>query len=255
MYSHLIGSVVLSACLVGTAAAAETLDTDYALSSHGLELIEMHTRVQLAASGYAISVHSKTVGIVGFLARGDVTSVASGRFDGVHVVPERFASSGHSRGADRSVRIGYRDGQPTVELSVPAEPDRDPVPVAATAGSIDTLSLVVGLSRQVAMTGRCDGVTLVFDGRRLSRLEAHTVGMEAVRGDAFQGAALRCDFVSVQLGGFLHDADRARLRKPLRGSAWLAPPVPGAPVAAVKAVFESTLGRATLRLTRASTAP
>ncbi len=251
---------LLAAALVLAAPAhAATLDADYALSSHGFHLLDVGTRTQLTSAGYAITAHSRTVGLIGVLAHSDVTSVASGRFDGTRVRPDRYASTGRSRGADRTTQIAYPAHDPVVEVSLPAEPERDPVPPADARGSIDTLSAIVGLSRQVAETGRCDGTALLFDGHRLSRLDARTVGTEAVpdpSGAGFSGPALRCDFTSRQLGGFLHDANRARLMRPLHGSAWLAAPVPGAPIAAVRATFESPLfGTATLTLARATLAP
>ena len=254
-----LGMAVVSGCVGAGVAGASTFDGDYTLSAHGLSVLKIETHVQLSQAGYAITTHSHTVGLLGFVAHSDVTSVASGRFVEGHVQPIRFASSGRSRGADRLTRISYPDHDPVVELARPEEPERDPVPAAETRGSIDTLSAVVGLSREAMETGRCDGTTLVFDGHRLSRLEAHTVGTEILHVPAdsgFSGQALRCDFVSRQLAGFLHDANRARLMKPLHGSAWLAAPGPGAPIAAVKAVFESPLfGTATLNLTKASTSP
>ncbi len=246
---------IAAACAGAPSCRAVTLDADYALSSHGFHLLDVDTHAELTPFGYAITAHSRTVGLIGMLAHSDVTSVASGRFDGIHVQPDHYASSGRSRGANRTTQIAYPAHDPVVEVLQPAEPERDPVPPADTRNSIDTLSAIVGLSRQVAETGRCDGTALVFDGHRLSRLEAHTVGTEPVpsSGAGFSGQALRCDFTSRQLAGFLHDANRARLMRPLHGSAWLAAPVPGAPVAAVRATFESPLfGTATLRLTRAA---
>lgn len=248
----------LAACGAVVPARAVTLDADYVLSSHGFRLLAIDTHTQLTTAGYAISAHSRTVGLIGVLARSDVTSVASGRFDGIRVQPERYASTGRSRGTDRTTEISYPAHDPVVDVLRPAEPERDPVPPAQTRGSIDTLSAIVGLSRQVAQTGRCDGTALVFDGHRLSRLEASTIDTEPVpnpSGSGFSGTALRCDFSSRQLGGFLHDANRARLMKPLHGSAWLAAPVPGGPVVAVRATFESPLfGTATLTFARAALA-
>ncbi len=251
-----LAAAAFAACL--GAADAATLDADYALSSHGFHLLDVDTQTQLTSAGYAITAHSRTTGLIGALSPSDVTSVASGRFDGIRVQPNRYASTGRSRGTDRSTEITYPSHDPVVTVLRPAEPERDPVPAADTRGSIDTLSAIVGLSRQVAQTGRCDGSALVFDGHRLSRLDAHTVGTEAVTpsGGGFSGSALRCDFTSRQLAGFLHDANRARLMRPLHGIAWLAAPVPGAPIAAVRATFDSPLfGTATLTLARATLSP
>ena len=92
---------VLATCAGALPARAVTLDADYALSSHGFHLLDVDTHTQLTTAGYAITAHSRTVGLIGVLAHSDVTSVASGRFDGIHVLPDRYASSGRSRGADR----------------------------------------------------------------------------------------------------------------------------------------------------------
>ncbi len=251
--------LVAACCFLARPAAAASLDLDYALSTHGIDLLDTRMHAELTPLGYAITAHSRSVGLLGVLAPVDLTSVASGRFDGTGIVPNRFASSGRSGGVNRVTRIAYPSGDPVVQVLTPVEPDRDPVPPAETRGSVDTLSVMVGLSRRVAETGRCDGDFLIFDGRRLSRLDARSAGTEAVAGAsgaAFSGQALRCDFSSLQLGGFLHGSSRARLRKPVHGTAWLAAPSPGAPVAAVKAVFEIPwIGAATLDLTHAAATP
>ncbi len=236
--------------VTGQSAAAGTLD--YTLSSHGFHLAAIEVRSTLTAQGYAISVHSRTTGLLGALTRSDVTSVSSGRFEDDRPVPLAHQTSGHSRGADRRLRIDYVDGAPLVRELSPPEPDREPVPAADTMGSIDLLSAMAGLVHLAASTGHCRSQALVFDGRRLSRLEAHDGAHESLppaEGMLFSGPALRCDFVSRQLGGFLRGSDRARTMTPLHGSAWLAAPAPGAPMTAVMAVLESPLfGRATLRL-------
>jgi hypothetical protein len=233
-------------------AATQTLD--YALSSHGLHLADIEARTQLTDQGYAITVHSRTVGLVGAIARSDITSVSSGRFDGGRALPLSYQTTGHSWGADRVVRIGYVDGAPKVLALTPPEPDREPVDDSQTRGSIDLLSAMVELAHRVSDTGHCESQALVFDGKRLSRLEAHDGAVETLPpadGQAFAGRAMRCDFVSRQLGGFMRGDDRARRLTPLHGSTWMAAPAPGLPIAAVRAVLESPLfGRATLILTK-----
>lgn len=235
-------------------AATQTLD--YALSSHGLHLADIQASTRITDTGYAITVHSRTVGLVGAIARSDVTSVSSGRFDGDRALPLSYQTTGHSWGADRIVRIGYVDGVPKVLALAPTEPDREPVQPSETPGSIDLLSAMVELAHRVSDTGHCDSQALVFDGKRLSRLEAHDGAIETLPpadGQAYAGRAMRCDFVSRQLGGFMRGDDRARRLTPLHGSTWMAAPTPGAPTASVRAVLESPLfGRATLVLTKAA---
>ena len=234
---------------------ATPLRLSYALYGHGFHVMDVDADIRLTDSGYRISLHNHTTGLIGMLTHGDVTSIADGWFDGMRARPYGFSSSGRSRGARRVVRIGYPGGDPQVLELIPADPDRDPVAAADAARSIDAISAVASLLRAVDRTGRCDGEARIFDGLRLSTLQARTVGEQTLPADPnspYAGPALRCDFVGHQIGGFLHDADEAQKRLPQQGSAWLAAPLPGAPPLPVRIVFDNPrFGRATLFLIRA----
>jgi len=214
----------------------------YALFSHGLRAMTLQATLRLTPQGYALTLHDKTTGFIGMMVRTDVTSTAAGRFDGDKVMPISYASSGYSRGADRSTRIDYPGGEPKVAVLTPPDANRDPVPEDETGHSIDTLSAMVGLLHEVAQNGRCDGQEKLFDGLRLSMLTAETKGEEAVpKSDTSPfdtGTALRCDFVGQQIAGFLHNGDEAKVRKPQHGNAWLVPLLPGGPRFPVRVVFE-----------------
>ena len=224
-----------------TPAPVAPIHLDYVLYSHSFHVMNLDVAMTLAPSGYAISLHDRTTGMIGMLLHSDTTSVASGRFDGDRAIPIDFASSGVSRGANRATRIAYADGEPRVETLTPVDPDREPVPAAATDHSIDSLSAIVELVRTVQATAGCDGSTRIFDGARLSRLTAHTVGRQPMPPNdesTYAGTALRCDFVGLQLGGFLHNADEARMRQPQTGTAWLQRVLPDAPLLPVRVTFE-----------------
>lgn len=228
----------------------------YALYGHGFHVMDVEADVTLTEAGYAISLHNHSAGLLGVLMHTDVTSMASGRFDGVQAQPSGFSSAGLSRGAQRSTRITYQDGAPSVQVLQPVDPDRDPVAPAATAHSIDTLSAIAALVRNVARTSRCDGQALLFDGLRLSTLEARTAGEQTVPQNPkspYAGAALRCDFTGMQIGGFLHGTDQASVRRPQQGTAWLAAPMPGMPRLPIRIVFDNPrFGAATLFLIKAA---
>lgn len=247
------------ACVPAAAQPAPPLHLSYALYGHGFHVMDVEADLTLSGDSYRISLHDRTTGLVGLLVRSDVTSIADGRFDGLQVQPYGFSSSGRSRGAERVVRIAYAGGDPQVLELSPIDSDRDPVAAAAAARSIDSLSAVVALVRSASRTGRCDGTARLFDGLRLSTLQARTVGQQTLPADArsaYAGQALRCDFVGQQIGGFLHDADEARKHRPQQGSAWLAVPRPGAPLLPVRVVFQTPrFGDATLFLTRVAPKP
>jgi hypothetical protein len=93
-----------------------------------------------------------------------------------------------------------------------------------------------------------------YDGRRATEVEAHSVGeetLDSTKRSIFAGRALRCDFAGRMLAGFKFD-DRPSDLKPLHGSAWLAPVVPGAPPLPVRMRFETRwFGDATMYLVHA----
>lgn len=245
-----------AAAAAAPAAAAVAWHLDYALYGHGFHVLDVAAVVHLTPDGYAISLHDHTTGFIGLLTHTDITSTASGRFDGDQVRPAEFASSGTSRGADRAVRIAYPGGEPQVQLLRPIDHDRDPVASADTLHGVDALGALAGLVRTISRTGRCDARARIFDGLRLSTITVTSGADETVPASGrstFAGAALRCDFTSLQIGGFLHDSEEARVRRPQHGTAWMAAPAPGAPKLPVRIVFENPrFGTATLFLTRAA---
>lgn len=242
-------------------APAKSIRLSYLLYGHGLHLLDVSVELELTPYGYSVRLNDHTTGFLGFMVHTDVTSTASGRFKSGQpgVQPVRFESSGYSRGAQRKAVLTYPDGNPRVQVLTPPEPKRDPVNVADTRGSIDTLSAMADMVHQVQKTGRCDGTAVVFDGLRLSQVGSRTAGMQTVPPDGrspYGGTALRCDFESREVGGFLHDDDEAKMRKVQHGTAWVSAIVPDAPALPVRIMFENPkLGMATMFLVRVEENP
>lgn len=219
----------------------------------GLHVFTAQADVAIAARSYAVSLSYRTSGLYGALVRGDLHSVVEGRFIGDRPQPERFFSSGWWRGGPRETLIDYADGAPLIRTLVPPNAsEREPVPAAMAQGAAEPLSAVAMLVRQLADTGRCDGAAKLFDGRRLSEISVRTAGPERLDPEGrsiFGGTAMRCDFEGRQLAGFLRDAD-ASARRPQRGTAWLAPVLPGSPPMPVRLSFHlGFLGDVTMYLT------
>ena len=244
------------AWLGSPAFAAGEIRLSYKLYGRGFHVMNVTVALDLTQYGYGIAVHDQTVGLMSVMVHTNVTSSAAGRFAPGGVQPLHFESVGLSRGAQRTTVLDYVDGNPVVRQSTPPEPDRDPVDTASTRGGIDTLSAIVGLVHRVQQTGRCDGDALIFDGLRLSRAHAQTVGEQTVPmhdGALYRGTALRCDFESLETGGFAHDEDQAAMHRPQDGSAWVAPVLPGAPALPVQIRFHHPkLGMVTMVLTSAA---
>jgi hypothetical protein len=256
MRKYLITLALLRlACHPAEAASpAGTLHVDYTGYSHGLTVLKLAGSLTLSPNAYAAHVTFHTAGMAAWMLRSDNDSQATGTFHGEAVLPISFEGTGHLRDSTRLTRIAYTNGNPVVEaLSPPEESERTPIPVAQTLHTIDTLSAVALLIHAVAETGHCDGSVMTFDGRRLASQTSHTTGTEILPKldrTIFAGPALRCDFVGQQLGGFVRNEDAGELKKPRKGTAWLANLVPGAPPVPVRVAFDNKiLGQVTLYLT------
>ena len=242
------------------AAPTGHFEAEYTGLSHGLTVLKLTAALTLTAGSYAAHVTFHTAGLVGMVLHSDNDSTASGRFDGDAAAPILFTGTGHLRGTDRATRIEYTDGNPVIRtLSPPVEQERTAIPVADTRHTIDTLSAVALLIRQVARHGACDGAVTTFDGRRLATQTVHTVGEEDLpktSRSSFAGTALRCDFDGRQLAGFVKTEDEDDLKKPRHGSAWVAAMLPGAPPVPVRVMFQNKLlGDVTLYVTSVTGGP
>ena len=234
-------------------ARAEPVAVHYEAYAGGLNAVSLDAEIDVAPDRYRVRLRFRTVGTAGVMFPSNGDTVVVGTFHGGRPAPSRVFSTGAVRGTPRVTQIDYQDGAPRIRrMEPPEDVAREPVPDAARAGTIDVVSAMADLVRQVNMTGRCDGRVTTFDGRRLSELEARTAGQQTLppsNRSSFSGPALRCEITGRQTGGFALDADRTKL-PPLRGSAWFAAIAPGGPMIPVRIAFATRFfGDATLYLT------
>ena len=256
----MIKSVLLATCLCVTAVQAEDLASQpplhasYSGYSHGFNVIDLDSVLTVSPAHYRLEVNYTLAGVLGALLHADGKTVVTGRFVGNRAEPDDLFSTGHFRGDPRVTQISWRGGVPAIlQMQPPVDSERDPVPPAMQANTIDSLSAMAALIHQVTLTAKCDGRDRTFDGRRLSEVSAHTVGdemLDQTSRSMFQGKALRCDFAGKQLAGFRRDADQDEVRRPQDGSAWFARVVPGGPSIPVRIVFTTPqFGETTMYLT------
>ncbi len=225
----------LMAALAGSARAdpAQASYTGYLLGVHAFD---MTLDVSLQPSGYRVAASFRLAGVLGALWPAEGSTVVDGQFADGHAVPRDMVSQGRYWGTSHVLRVNWINGLPKVlQMTPPADKDREPVPAADQVNTVDTLSAVAAVMRQVAMNGRCDGTARTFDGIRLSELSARTVGVETLKPtdrSAFQGEALRCELTGRMIGGFVRGDDSAASRRPKTASVWFAklqrdgPPIP-----------------------------
>ncbi len=226
---------------------------DYQAYAHGLPVLRMQVALALWPGGYRVRLRYRTVGLVGFFYRGAQVDQVAGAWHDGRPVPRVYRADGVWHGTPHRLTMAYIDGRPTLRTVLPPiRARREPVPPAAQRGTIDTLSALVDLLRQLASTGGCTDRVRTFDGRRLSVITARDAGTTVLAhraGVVFAGPALRCNFTGRMLAGFLY-GHRQRDSRPLHGSAWFAPLVPGGPLLPVRLRFQTDwFGDVTMVLT------
>lgn len=252
--------VVWLAMLVPVCAQAQDrapIQLNYAVYAAGLKVLDIESRLDLGSKGYRLDVSYHTTGVFGLIINSEMQSFVQGTWTRSRAAPLRFASWGTMRGSPRRTVIDFIAGQPLIRDLEPAnDEDREPVPVNMRRDTMDTLSAIVALVREVSTTGRCDGGVSTFDGRWLLGINSHTIGIERLETEdrsSFSGPALHCDVEGRQLAGFQPDDDDAERQKIHHSGAWLAQVLPGEPKLPVRVVFETRyFGHATAYLTAVS---
>jgi hypothetical protein len=240
-----------------SAAAPKTnIRIGYDVYAHGLQVASFDANYDIAEGGYSVAVAYRTTGLIGAMFGGHQLSVAQGAWQGTRALPLHVSGDGFWRGEPHKLEIDYEHGDPVIrDLEPPNEPEREPVPPELQARTIDSLSAMMLLVRNVAETGRCDADVTTFDGRRAVRVTARTIGPEALEPTSrstFAGPTMRCDFEGTLLAGGLRD-DQAAAKRPKHGSAWFAPAVAGQPPVPVRVTFETSwFGDATMYVTKAT---
>lgn len=248
--------------LSATGASAQVAQVQLAYDTYaaGVEVMQMHVFLGLGPWNYRIELDYHTTGLVGLFYRGHQVNTVRGQWQDDQAAPQEFFGEGVWRGRPRRTLIAYDRGVPQIrELQPPQETEREPVPPELQRHTMDTLSALAQLMRRVQHTGTCDTALRTYDGRRVLDVAAHTGGPERLDPTGrsiFSGPTLRCDFEGRELAGFLTGENDEEHRRPLRGSAWLAPTLPGAPQLPVRIAFQTRwFGWATMYLTSATERP
>lgn len=236
-------------------AAAQALRATYEVHAAGMVVMELDVRFELGADAYRVETRLRTRGIAAVIASGEQTTQVAGGFAGAVAQPAGYLSEGTWRGRPRRIALDWQGGTPRViELLPPNEEEREPVPEALKTGTVDALSAMSALSRQVAREQGCTLAAPVFDGRRRSDFTTGGGRWERIQPwrSAWAGDALRCDFEGRQVAGFRRDGEGREAAAPQRGTVWFAAPYAGAPPVPVRVDIPTRwFGTATAVLLRA----
>lgn len=237
---------LLLSCLMLPAAeaGAQTMRASYSLTMlGGMTIAEMDAVLSLEPEGYRIETRTRPRGMARLFAPGEQTSLVDGRWGRAGPEPRHYMTQGAGRSGPRYTELAYTGGIPTlVRIEPGGREEREPVPPELTAGTLDALSVLAKLTRQVAETGACDGQAAIYDGRRRSDAVSRTIGWYILppnRREEWSGRALLCGFESRMIAGFKRDDDREAAARPFEGRAWIAPAEAGRPPLPVRVEFET----------------
>lgn len=241
------------AMAAGPARATGPVEADYAVSQAGVPVMDIRITVDLGAERYRLATVSRARGLGRLFLPREQVAEAEGGLRGRDVLPARYRTEGEWRGTPRRTLLEYIGSAPRLAVLEPPEgPDRIPVRPEEAEGTIDGLSALLRLSRDVAATGRCDITGAVFDGRRRLEWTSRTIGTARSPVPGVPGEALRCSLESRLVAGFRRGDDPARAGRPRQAEAWLAVLGPGQPPLPLRVEFPSTwLGAFRLDLVRA----
>jgi hypothetical protein len=229
------GRTALLACaflVPAMAAQGEPIAATYTVHAAGLTIMELNTTIDITEQGYSVEFRSRLRGVVSAFGGGQSTTRVEGVWEGNTARPRRYVSEGVWRGEPRRTVVEWPGGQPVIRTMVPPnDEEREPVPETARRDTIDNLSAIAQLIRQVRREGTCNGTARVFDGRRLSEMAAAPQGRDRFppARDDWSGVALKCAFEGRFLAGFRKGEDLEAARRPQSGVAWLAELQPGLP--------------------------
>ena len=251
-------AALLTALLcLGSVAPAAAAELNYSLYLLAVPLADATFTLDQNVSAYRMTMSFHTIGLADLVASDQLAEHITGRIENDRLLPYDYSSSSRLRGQDRLVSLIWRDGTPVATAIVPPNTtEREEVPPSMLPNTIDPLSAIVLMLRQVARTGRCDSSARTYDGRRVSLFEAKTIGEEdlpASHRSSFAGRALRCDFSERTLAGARIGSGHDEDAKERPGELWIAPIVPGGPRLPVRATVATRwFGDATVYLTSAS---
>ncbi|MFA7430647.1 MAG: DUF3108 domain-containing protein [Rhodospirillaceae bacterium] len=171
-------------------APVERAVLSYDIHLGGLNVAQADLTVTLGSQGYQVESEVASTGLAGRMMAFSTTSHSIGTWQPDGPQPTLHRSTSVWRGSQRAVELVYDNGDTprTVVSPPPSSEDREPVPEAARAGTIDPMSGALALMRSVLGEA---APAPIFDGRRMYTLALGEVMPAQVESPAYSGDGWR----------------------------------------------------------------
>lgn len=215
---------------------------------------------------YSLALTAKTYGLLGKMAPWHGKFESHG-WQGKKYMPERHQSTAVWRGEEEIKKYSYgKDGSFKSYSIKDDENDGSPRKVddELTQGTSDALTATLNTMRAIAETGKCEGTTEVFDGKRRFKLifkEKKQVELEASRWNVYSGPAVECSAEVQPMMGKWHEKPRGWMSIQEQGrergtmpTVWFAKMKEGEPAIPVKVRVKTSYGTLFMHMTKYNSA-
>lgn len=249
IFGHVAASVALSLVVSTAAPAAEPDRVEMRIEMFGLAAAHVATNrtiVEVTADRYAITTDAESRGLAAVVVPLTSHSEVHGRLNAGLVQPQAYRGEVHRSGVDTRSRVDYApDGTVTGESTPPAVTTR-PVTPALMRGTVDQLTALFMMERQLAARGSCAGNVSVFDGRRRYDLHFTDAAPEPMPAPAKRTAvamAQVCHMRREAIAGFADESGTGEGAH--AGKLWYARLLPGDLMIPVQMDFRTEFGAVT----------
>jgi Protein of unknown function (DUF3108) len=209
---NIAASAALSLALTVAAAAAEPDRIEMRIEMFGLAGAHVainRTVVEVTADRYAITTDAESRGLAAVLVPLASHSEVHGRLNAGLVQPQAYRGEVHRTGVDTRSRVDYAPDGTVTGYSTPPAVTARPVTPALMRGTVDQLTALFMMERQLAARGSCAGNVAVFDGRRRYDLHFTDAAPEPMPASARQAApamAQVCHMRREAIAGFADES-------------------------------------------------
>lgn len=163
---------------------AQTADTDepnatYALKIRGLTVGVIYLTSAIDARKYAVSGVIESTGLARAIRRFAYRGAARGAVRDGRLWPERYQETADTGRRNSEAVIQYTGGVPQLMVyNSPKEAGPDSPDPATQGGTIDPLTAIFSLLRDVPRAQACELDVAIFDGKRRSRISMRPLAVE-----------------------------------------------------------------------------
>lgn len=187
--------IALLTATAGSSVSAKDEGGRYKLYIGGIPAGELTFSAQNDGKSYQAKGQVRSTGLIGLLAKVSYAAQTSGTVKRGDLIPNGYSEQANTGRRDQSSSLGYKNGVPQVLKIDPPRSKRDwDVDPKGQRGTLDPLSMIYTLLRDVPQSEACTLNEKMFDGRRLSEMKLWS--------PVEKGEKIHCSGVYRRLAGF-----------------------------------------------------